>query len=207
MKTFLIALMVILSSKAFSKEEEITASYIEEAFKSGAQEVGVPLVLLKAICWSESKYNPKSFNFGDGSGNNHAFGICQVLHSTAREHGFKDENCYRDFSEVQAPVKGPDRNYHGCKLFGVKTNIHYAALYLKDRLDAYDQSWISAIAAYNTGSLRTCKTGKVYRVKDHSFLYTCKKGGLLNQKYVDGVLEALKEGEPGFEIPNYNSQK
>lgn len=208
LRIFITLLMLIVSSKAFSGEESISPEYIDTAFRKAATDVGVPLVLLKAICWSESKYDPKAYNHGDGTGSNHAFGICQVLHSTAREFGFKDENCYRDFSSVRPPLADSalPRSYKGCKLFGVQTNIHYAAKYLKSKMNAYDNSWISSIAAYNTGSLRICKTGKVYRAKDKSFLYTCKKGGLLNQKYVDGVLEALKEGEPGFEIPNYNEE-
>lgn len=187
-------LIILLTSTAYAGDDSVSEAYIDEAFQTISTEVGVPPSLLRAICWSESKHDPEAFNHGDGAGNNHAFGICQVLHSTAREFGFRDDNCYKSFDILPGPVK-TSRKYKDCKLFGVKTNITYAAKYLKSKLDKYDNSWISAIAAYNTGILRTCKTGKVLRVKDRSVLYTCKRGGILNQKYVDGVIKALDEGK------------
>lgn len=174
-----------LSSWTVQAGSEISEGYIDEAFDTVAADVGVPVKLLRAICWSESRLNPEAYNFGDGSGMNHAFGICQVLHTTAKSFGFKDDNCYKDFSSTS-------HTYRDCKLFGVQTNIKYAALYLRSKLEKYDNSWISGIAAYNTGILRSCKKGLVHRLKDNKVIYTCKVGGLLNQKYVDRVLEAME---------------
>lgn len=195
LKLILIAMVLINGTKAYA--EEITEAYINEVFARVAKEVDVPVKVLRAICWSESRLNPEGYNHGDGVGTNHAFGICQVLHSTARERGFSDDRCYEDFQDKIAEdgtlVKAK-RTFKECKLFGVATNVTLAAKFLKEKLNQYDNSWISAIAAYNTGSLRTCKTGKVFRAKDKSVLYTCKKGGLLNQRYVDGVLKAIEEG-------------
>lgn len=159
----------------------------EEIFSKVAKEEGVPVGLLRAICWAESKLEPLAYNHGDGTGSNHAFGICQVLNSTAKDYGFSDANCTKDFSNKAS------RSYKGCKLFGLETNVRYAAKFLKSKLDQYDQSWIHATAAYNAGTVRICKTGVVTRAKDKSVLWKCKKGGILNQKYVDDVLKALEE--------------
>ena len=169
--------------------------YIHAVFDRVAFEEKVPEKLLRAICYAESHFNVEAYNFGDGQGTNHAFGICQVLRKTAEGVGFKDLNCVKDFQD-KPDAKGhlvkAKRTYEVCKLFGVYTNIQYAARYLKTKLVQYDGSWISAIAAYNTGTVRICKTGKVLRAKDHSVLWTCKPGGILNQIYIDGVLKALE---------------
>lgn len=171
---------------------------LDAIFERVAEEIGVPQPLLRAICWSESKFNREGYNPGDGKGNNHAFGICQVLHSTARGLGFKDDKCFGDFDDkVDAKtgrLRKAIRSYRTCKLFGAYTNILYAAKYLKTKMDQYDNSYISAIAAYNAGSVRICKTGYVLRAKDRSILWKCTPGKILNEFYINGVLKALEEG-------------
>ena len=192
---YLLILLLLFSQQAFS--EEITPKYIDEVFARVSKEVDVPEKLLRAVCWSETKFNVEAYNHGDGTGNNSAFGICQVLYKTAVEYGFKDPRCEGSFLDVEdkdGKLKKTSRSYKECKLFGVYTNVLYGAKYLKSRLDLYDGSWVSASAAYNTGTVRICKTGKVYRAKDKTFLWKCTKGGILNQKYVDDVLQALQEG-------------
>lgn len=196
MKKLLMLLIWICATQAFAAEK-ITPAYIDEVFTRVAKETNVPVKLLRAICYHESHYDPEAYAHGDGSGNNHAFGICQVLHSNARERGFVDTNCYRDFSDVvttQGKFIKASREYKDCKLFGVYTNVSYAAKFLREKLTQYDDSWISATAAYNAGAVRVCKTGKVLRAKDRSVLWTCKKGLLYNQAYVDMVFKELEAG-------------
>ena len=155
-------------------------------FKEVAEIEKVPELLLKSICYAESKLDILAFNYGDQSDQNHAFGICQVLYETAADLGLKDSNCTKDFRFIS-------RSYKDCKLFGIKTNITYAARYLKQQMLKYNDSWISSIAAYNSGSLRTCNTGVVKRRYDGKILYRCEIGGLLNQRYVDRVLYFMEQ--------------
>lgn len=195
MLKYVFALICLLFAQS-AKGEQITPKYINDVFERVAKETKVPEKLLRAICFAESKFNPEAYNHGDGKGTNSAFGICQVLHSTARNYGFKDDNCYKSFEDVvtsQGKFIKASRTYKDCNLFGVYTNVTYAAKYLNEQLNRYNNSWISAIAAYNAGTLKVCKTGKVLRAKDRSVLWTCKKGGILNQHYVDDVLQALQE--------------
>jgi len=156
--------------------------------RRAAKEVGVSPDLLSAICYAESHHNHKAYVHADGTGDNHAFGICQVLLKTAEQYGFKDPRCTEDFKS-----RKQDRTYSNCKLFGPYTNALYAARYLKYQLDRYDGSWINAIAAYNTGTVKLCKTGWVHNAHGKR-MYKCSPGGLLNQKYVDRVLHAIEEG-------------
>jgi len=194
MLKYIIALMsaLVVSQTATAQE----AKEYQEVFDRIAKEEGVPPALLRAICWAESKLKPDAYNHGDGVGTNHAFGMCQVLNSTAQDFGFSDPNCIKDFqhkTDKKGSLIKVSRTHKDCKLFGIETNIRYAAKYLKSRMVAYDDSWIHSIAAYNSGTVRICKTGVVLRAKDKSVLWKCKKGGILNQKYVDDVLRALQE--------------
>lgn len=192
---FLLSLIILIANTAEAKPSK---KYIQESFEKAAKQVGVPALLLEAICAAESNQRPEAFNFQDGHSTNHAFGMCQVLYETALELGSpKDENCLRDFrtkkQQKKAGIENPiviERNYKTCKLFGPFTNALYAAKYLARKLKLYDNSWISAIASYNTGILKTCTTGKVHDSKGN-LLYTCKKGGLLNQRYVDRVMDYM----------------
>lgn len=180
MRNFLI-LLSFLSSSAVA--EEISKEYIRESILKAAKDTDVPAPLLFSVCYAESNHRPDAYVHGDGTGNNHAFGICQVLYKTALGLGMlPDDRCLGDFRG------NVERSHKTCRLFGPYTNAYYAALYLKQKLDQYNYSWISAIAAYNTGTLRTCKTGVVTRAKDKKVIAKCQIGGLLNQKYVDRVL-------------------
>ena len=181
-----------------------------EVFDLAAQKAEVPTKLLYSICWAESHLKQDAYAHNDGLADNHAFGACQILYKTAIEMGMKkDSKCERDFrSETEFSVAGiklPEghkslpRTEKTCRLFSVYNSAYYAGLYLKKKLKQYDNSWISGIAAYNTGTLKVCKTGFVYRAKDQKVLYTCQKGGLLNQKYVDKIL--------GFVSNNFQDEK
>lgn len=173
-------------------------SYIDNSFARAAKKAGVPEQLLRAICYSESRYQPRAFRFGDGGDRNHAIGICQLLVSTASSFVGHDPKCHRDFRDRSIP-----RAYQECKLFGPYTNILAAALYLKSHLKRYDGSWINAIAAYNSGKPRPCprrgyfyywtwskKLNKLIRATK-----SCQPGTLMNHDYVDRVLHALHKGK------------
>lgn len=187
-KLLFLILLTVTSNVALAKPGDADPEQLTQAFDKAAKKVGVPVRLLRAICWAESDHDPISYEYNDGNSGNSAFGICQVLQRTAEDFGIKDARCSADFTLEST------RTYKNCKLFGLYTNILIAARYLKSKLDKYDGSWSSAIAAYNTGTIRICRKGKVYRAKDRSILYTCKKGHLLNQKYVDRVLHAIHDG-------------
>lgn len=152
-------------------------------FEKVSAEVGVPSKLLKAICYVESGHNPQAYNHGDGDVLNHAFGICQVLYTTALLYKFEDKNCKRDFRQKE-------KNYENCKLFDPEINLRIAAKIIKYNLNRYNNDLNKTIGAYNTGSAKICTTGYVRR-KNGEILYRCKIGGILNQKYIDKVKEAL----------------
>lgn len=185
--TKLMLLLLLLVSLELRASEGIED--LHRIFDEVAEEQRVPANLLRAICWAESKHDPEAYNHSDGGALNSSFGICQVLYTTAKRLGLKDSRCEIDFSGVRYT-----KNYKHCKLFGLHTNITFAAKELRYQLIRYNKSWISAIAAYNTGSVRICKSGKVTRQKDRKVIYTCKKGGFLNQVYIDQVIKALNEG-------------
>jgi soluble lytic murein transglycosylase-like protein len=170
-----------------TKAQDSFPSEIDEMFALASEQVGVPDRLLRAICWVESSHRADAYNHGDGTGINHAFGICQVLHSTAREYGFNDPKCYQTFGENN------HRTYGDCKLFGLYTSIFYGALYLKSKLAQYNGDWALAAAAYNAGTVRFCRNGRVTRAKDKSTIWPCEKGRILNHRYVDLVFKALEE--------------
>ena len=208
MKTFILLFCTIISINAYGISQE----YIKNSIKKAADKVGVPVELLSAICWAESRQEPIAYVHGDGSNNNHAYGMCQILYTTALDMGMKkDLGCEGDFRTLKAlgnagivtipEYEVPERNYKTCKLFGPYTNAYYAAKYLRWKLDTYNESWISAIAAYNSGTVRTCPKKGYFTSRTYSkgvvkhVKIKCEPGGLLNQRYVDRVLKALKEGK------------
>jgi soluble lytic murein transglycosylase len=100
-----------------------------------AKMIGVPTALLLAICTHESNLKNVVRNNDSGSP---TYGICQVKKSTAEFLGYKGE---------------------GEGLMSPKTNVKYAALYLKYQLDRYDGDINKAIAAYNAGSFNESSPG------------------------------------------------
>lgn len=186
----------------FFSGTSLGSNYIDESIVKAANKVGVPSSLLKAICSAESSLKQDEFVYADGGDSNHAFGLCQVLLKTAEGFGFSDDGCKDNYK-----FRKEDRKYKNCKLFGPYTNALYAAKYLKFQLDRYGNSWINAVAAYNTGTVRLCKTGWVKNIRGEK-LYTCEKGGILNQKYVDRVLKSLiDEGEYVSDKPSRIQKK
>lgn len=191
-KVLILIIGAVLSSNSFA----VSTDYINKAFSEISKEVGVNESLLRAICYVESNHKPYLYRYADASLNNHAFGICQVLYFTAQHMGLKDPKCLNDFSDL--PIK--DRTYESCKLFGPRTNIRYAALYLKSRLEKYDNNEFQAIAAYNSGTYKVCRDGWLYANKvrfDGSYgrekFKRCIKDGPINFYYINRVLKALEK--------------
>lgn len=114
-----------------------------------------PYPLLRAICTVESNLNAHAINRVDGSDKRHSIGLCQIKLNTARW--------------MRCPkIK---REYD---LFDARSNARCAARFLRYQLDRYEQNWDRAIAAYNSGSLKLTKTGRI-----------------VNQAYVNKVWKEL----------------
>ncbi len=122
-------------------------------FASVTAQYNLPPGLLQSICTVESGLTSNAIHKDDGT--NNSVGICQLHVDTARFVGFR----------------GPET-----ALFDPGLNIKYAGLYLRNRLSHYHNDSISAIATYNSGTLRLNKYGKIK-----------------NQKYVEKVLKEWKK--------------
>lgn len=179
MNLLIVIVHVFLSTTLFSNQ---LTPYIDKAFTEIAKEQGVNVSLLKAICMGESSFRPHVFVKGDGYGQNHAIGICQILISTGEGFGIVDHRCYRLF-KFNDTVNNVFKN---CKLFGPRTNIRVAARLIKSLSLRYGNDITKIIAAYNAGQVKECRTGVVKNSKG-KVLYKCKIGGLLNKVHVDRV--------------------
>ncbi len=169
--------------------------YIDNAFSVVSKEEGVDEALLRAICWVESNHKSHAYRHGDASQTDHAFGLCQVLYSTANSFGLIDDKCLGDFRDVSKHK----RNFASCKLFGPKTNIRYAAKFLKYLLNRYDNNEFKAVVSYNSGSYIVCRDGQLYVnqiLKDGTYeripFKRCLKGGPVNLYYANRVLSRLE---------------
>lgn len=116
-----------------------------------ATKIGVPGALLLSICAVET--NLKNINnFEDGEFG--SLGVCQVSPQTAKLFGR-----HYDSLSLQQPI----------------VNIKIAAKYLKKQLLRYKNNTILATAAYNSGTAKFNKNGK-----------------LINEAYVNRVLKVYK---------------
>lgn len=95
---------------------------------SAAKSIGVPGVLLLAICTHESGLRNIQTLQDHGST---SYGICQVKEGTASLVGL---------------------NVGGNRLLVPSINAEAAARYLKLQLDRYEGDWCKATAAYNAGT-------------------------------------------------------
>ncbi len=159
----------------------ISASYIDGALKQAAIKADVPYELLRAICQTESNLKHDAFVFNDGGSGNHSYGMCQVLHFTAKNYIDVEAGCAQDFRDPSLA-----RSPKACSLFGPKTNALVAAQYLKAQIDRYKGDLVKATAAYNAGSYLTCTKGKV-KTSTGRALYTCVPGDVLNRHYINRV--------------------
>ncbi len=68
------------------KNHTHSIEYIEKVIEKAAKKVGVPFEVLRAICKTESNLKTDAYVYSDGGGDNHAFGMCQVLRTTAEKY-------------------------------------------------------------------------------------------------------------------------
>lgn len=166
----------------------VFAEKLDVIFKEVSIKTEVRERLLRSICWVESKHEPYAYRHGDAGKQNHAFGMCQVLYTTAVSLGLHDSNCKKDFRDVSYA----DRIYKNCKLFGPKTNITFAAKFLKQLLKKYKGNEFKSISAYNLGRYKECRDGFLYYQGQR--FKPCVIGGPANLYYINAVQKALIEG-------------
>jgi len=176
------------TTKEVKAHTTIDSKYINASLEKAAKRAGIPESLLRAVCHTESGLTPSAFRKNDGPGlNNHAFGLCQVIRTTAEKIARrKDDNCLEDFSKVPSRK----RIYSNCRWFGPLTNATIAALFLRDKIIANKGDVEKAISAYNYGHVKYKKN----KTKKYS---NSNKKVFVNQKYVDKVTRFM--GGKNFE--------
>ena len=125
------ALMPSPLQKLFAKDYGsllFPLAFQEEIRKEAIKQKISPAMLF-ALIRQESAFNRKARSPSD------AFGLMQLIPSTAREMAKK--------------IRQPFRGYRD--LYNVKTNIHLGTRYFKNLLSRYEGSFILAAAAYNAG--------------------------------------------------------
>jgi soluble lytic murein transglycosylase-like protein len=114
----------------------MTPTILAIFFNVATMQNGLPANLLESLCYVESTHNVAAVHIDDG--NSSSLGICQVKLETARWLGFKGTA-----KELMEP----------------KTNIDYAAKYLKYQINRYGKV-NKAIIAYNRGNANGLTTSK-----------------------------------------------
>lgn len=128
----------------------MTASFLVFAFAFTTQSFNLPSGLLSALCYVESADQVNAVHKDDGGGD--SLGVCQIKETTAKIMGFKGAK-----RDLMNPV----------------TNIYWAGKYLAKQLIRYNGNYFRAISAYNSGTYRRNRLGRVS-----------------NQPYVNKVLKA-----------------
>jgi soluble lytic murein transglycosylase-like protein len=127
----------------------MTSSAYDDIINKWATFYGIPAALVKAVVRQESTFNASANNPEDPS-----WGLMGVMSGTAdfvgRLFGFKPASHWQDTADA---------------------NVQIGAGYLKYQLDRYNGNVPNAVAAYNSGTVKTKKDGSY-----------------INQKYVDDVL-------------------
>lgn len=100
----------------------------------------LPPGLLKSLCYVESKHNIHAIHHDDGGAD--SLGVCQIKYATAKEMGFK------------GTVK---------QLMEPRTNVKFAAKYLKHQIKRYHGNINKAVIAYNKGHAGDLTTTKYMR--------------------------------------------
>ena len=99
-----------------------------EIFKTQAEAAGVPVMLLRAVCWVESTHKVKRYPHYDGG--SFSYGICHVKLATAKMVGYTGEPNALQYT---------------------KNSVMVAARYLKMCLDRNNGDRAKALTAYNAG--------------------------------------------------------
>lgn len=108
-------------------------AYLTSVILNAAKAASIPGWLLLAVCTNESNLNPNAIHHDDGGSN--SIGLCQIKKDTASDMGFKG---------TESDLLNPH------------LNAKYSALYLKTRLNKYN-NYCKAVAAYNSGSFMESK--------------------------------------------------
>lgn len=125
MKYALLGILLISTSSV-----AVEADKLDMAFRDAAEQNGVDVKLLRALCWVESGHRVYASNKNDGPDGKNSHGICQIKYKTARWLGYK------------GTVKD---------LYKLENNTYYAAKYLHYNLSRYRGNWKKAVTAYNRG--------------------------------------------------------
>lgn len=119
----------------------LSSANVSDAIASAAKKADISEDLLSAICWVESRHNPKAVHHDDGGTD--SIGLCQIKLATARWMGYRGS------------AKG---------LYDPRTNAHFAAQYVKYLLRRHSNCAILAISAYNSGTPKY-RNGKLINEK------------------------------------------
>lgn len=104
--------------------------------ESVAHALGIPAMLLSAVCTVESNLSPEAVNVNDGG--RVSYGLCQVQLATVRQR--------------------VSRLYNPSDLFDPGVNAYVAGAILRSHYRRLG-SWDKAVLAYNRGSLRLLPNG------------------------------------------------
>ncbi len=103
--------------------------YLQE-IQTAAQKYALPAELIYAIARQESAFNPMARSPSD------AFGLMQLLPSTAKKMGREARVPYRDFEDLYDPA----------------TNVTLGSYYLRKLSNVFQGNFIAMVASYNAGS-------------------------------------------------------
>ena len=133
--------------KVFQSPEKMESKIKEEFFKKHIQlffpvdftelveaassKWGVPKALVFAIIRQESAFNVRARSTAD------AFGLMQLIPSTARQTARKHKISYRNYRDLYRPPK----------------NVLLGTAHLKSLLTRYNNSFVFSVAAYNAGGV------------------------------------------------------
>lgn len=109
-------------------------SELDTTFRQAAEDTGLDIKLLRAVCWVESNHKVSARKHKDGKDGRTSHGVCQIKYNTAKDVGYV------------GLVKD---------LYKPENNILYAAKYLARQMSRYNNSWKKAVTAYNRGSYTT----------------------------------------------------
>lgn len=107
-------------------------------FVAATHTYDLPKGLLSSLCFVESNHKVHAYNQHDGR--SPSYGVCQIKLGTAKYVGFK----------------GSEKD-----LMKPRTNIMYAAKYLKKQLNRYHGNVRRAVAAYNAGTFKQDEFGNI----------------------------------------------
>lgn len=121
---------------------EINKPTLQSLFIKNANEYGIPVKLLHAIAYVESKYNIHAFNKHDGRSRHSSYGIMQIQYNSAKIVHFNGKR--KD-------------------LMNPEININFATKYLKWIFNhSGSRNFSKTLVCYNSGpNSHSCKNNKL----------------------------------------------